>query len=99
MRKIKEVLRLRSLGLQQHQIARSCSIAQSTVQEYVKAVEAAGIGWPLPADGDGRQLEQVLFPARPEAGFSRHPPGAAKPQAPHPAVGLGRVPGSDSGAK
>ncbi|HJZ96490.1 MAG TPA: hypothetical protein VKE70_08280 [Candidatus Solibacter sp.] len=67
MRKIREVLRLRSLGLNQHQIARSCSIAQSTVYEYVKAAEAAGIAWPLPAEWDDRQLEQVLFPARPEA--------------------------------
>ena len=71
MRKIKEVLRLRSLGLNQHQIARSCSIAQSTVHEYVKAAEAAGVGWPLPTDWDDRQLEQALFPARPEAASGR----------------------------
>jgi len=30
MRKLKEVLRLHSLGVSQHQIARSCSISQST---------------------------------------------------------------------
>ncbi len=71
MRKIKEVLRLRSLGLNQHQIARSCSIAQSTVHEYVKAAEAAGIGWPLPPDWDDRRLEEVLFPAHPEAAGRR----------------------------
>jgi transcriptional regulator with XRE-family HTH domain len=34
MRKHKEVLRLHSLGLTQQQIARSCSISQSTVHEY-----------------------------------------------------------------
>ena len=67
MRKIKEVLRLRALGLNQHQIARSCSIAQSTVHEYGKAAEAAGLGWPLPPDWDDRRLEEALFPARPEA--------------------------------
>ncbi len=66
MRKIKEVLRLRSLGLNQHQMARSCAIAQSTVHKYVKAAEAAGLGWPLPADWDDCQLEEALFPARPE---------------------------------
>lgn len=71
MRKIKEVLRLRSLGLNQHQIARSCSVAQSTVHEYVKAAEAAGIGWPLPPDWDDRRLEEALFPARPEAAGRR----------------------------
>jgi transposase len=64
MRKIKEVLRLRSLGLNQHQIARGCSIAQSTVHEYCKAAEAAGIDWPVPAEWDDRRLEEVLFPRR-----------------------------------
>jgi transposase len=71
MRKIKEVLRLRALGLNQHQIARSCSIAQSTVHEYGKAAEAAGIGWPLPPDWDDRRLEEVLFPAHLEAAGRR----------------------------
>ena len=37
MRKLKEVLRLHFLGLSQHQIARSCSISQSTVHEYLSA--------------------------------------------------------------
>jgi len=37
MRRIKEVLRLRyGLGLGQRQIARSCSIGQSTVYDYLK---------------------------------------------------------------
>jgi transposase len=45
MRKIKEVLRLHSSsGLTQRQIARSCSIGQSTVSDYLKAAEAAGLG-------------------------------------------------------
>ena len=74
MRKVKEVLRLRALGLNQHQIARSCSIAQSTVHEYMKAAEAAGIGWPPPPDWDDRRLEEVLFPARPEAADRRRQP-------------------------
>ena len=64
MRKLKEVLRLESLGLSQHQIARSCSIAQSTVHEYVSAAQAAGVKWPLPESWDDNQLEQALFPQR-----------------------------------
>ena len=49
MRKIQEILRLRyALGLGQRQIARSCSIAQATVHEYLKRAQAAGITWPLP---------------------------------------------------
>lgn len=52
MRKLKEVLRLHSLGLSQHQIARSCSISQSTVHEYVSVAQAAGVRWPLPDNWD-----------------------------------------------
>ena len=59
MRKLKEVLRLHSLGLKQQQIARSCSIAQSTVHQYLKAAAAAGVRWPLPADWDDRRLEEA----------------------------------------
>ena len=64
MRKLKEVLRLHSLGLSQHQIARSCSISQSTVHEYVSAAQAAGVTWPLPENWDDSQIEQALHLAR-----------------------------------
>jgi transposase len=74
MRKLKEVLRLHSLGLSQHQIARSCSISQSTVHEYVSAAQAAGIGWPLPEDWGDQQIEQALFPQRPAPAFWRKHP-------------------------
>ena len=60
MRKLKEVLRLHSLGLKQQQIARSCLIAQSTVHQYLKAAAAAGVSWPLPPDWDERRLEEVV---------------------------------------
>jgi hypothetical protein len=56
MRKFKEVVRLHSLGLTQRQIARSCSIAQSTVHEYLKAAAEAGVSWP----------GWIGFPALPE---------------------------------
>ncbi len=65
MRKLKEVLRLDSLGLSQHRIARSCRISQSTVHEYLAAAQAAGVRWPLPADWDDGQVERTLFPQRP----------------------------------
>ena len=74
MRKLKELLRLESLGLSQHQIARSCSISQSTVHEYVSAARAAGVQWPLPENWDDRQIEQALFPQRPApAVWRKHP--------------------------
>ena len=64
MRKLKEVLRLRfGLGLQQSQIARSCSLGQATVHRYLHKAAAAGLSWPLPDDLDDRRLEELLFPA------------------------------------
>ena len=74
MRKLKEVLRLHSLGLSQHQIARTCSISQSTVHEYVSAAEAAGVKWPLAENWGEQQIEQALFPQRPApAVWRKHP--------------------------
>ena len=74
MRKLKEVLRLDSLGLSQHQIARSCSISQSTVHEYVSAARAVGVKWPLPETWDDQQIGQMLFPQRPTpAVWRKHP--------------------------
>ena len=65
MRKIKEVLRLHSRKLTQRQIARSCSIGQSTVSEYLKAAEAAQLGWPEVADWDDSRLAAALIPPAP----------------------------------
>ena len=65
MRKIKEVLRLDSLGLTQRQIARSCSIGQSTVSEYLKAAESARLGWPEVVDWDEARLAAAVIPKGP----------------------------------
>ena len=66
MRKIKEVLRLRfELRLGQRQIARSCSIGQGTVHEYLKRAQAAGVTWPLPEGWDDCRLEAALFGSTP----------------------------------
>jgi transposase len=70
MRKIKEVLRLHALGLAQRQIARSCSIGQSTVSEYLKAAEAAGVQWPEIQDWDEVRIAAAL---------PSHPTSAASP--------------------
>jgi hypothetical protein len=88
MRKIKEVLRLHSLGRKQREIARSCSISQSTVHEYLKAADAAGKSWPEIADWDEVQLEKELSSQRPaphpafcalDSRFCQHPPRVAEP--------------------
>ncbi len=74
MRKLKDVLRLDSLGLSQHQIAASCSVSQSTVHEYVTAARAAGLKWPDAAEWDDRQIELALFPNRPPPSIRRKHP-------------------------
>ena len=61
MRKLKEVLRLHSHGMSQHQIARSCSVSQSTVHDYISAAQTAGVKWPLPEDWGDRQIGEALF--------------------------------------
>ena len=64
MRKIKEVLRLKYESDRSHgEIARSCAIAHSTVLEYLRRAEAAGLNWPLSADITDAELERRLFPA------------------------------------
>jgi len=75
MRKIREVLRLSALGLAQHQIARSCSIVQSTVHKYLKLAEAAQLRWPLPEDLSDQKLDELLFGQRTAPPSRRlHPP-------------------------
>ena len=60
MRKIKEVLRLRfGLGLQQDQIARSCSIGQATVHRYLERAAAVDLTWPLAEDCDLAFVDHV----------------------------------------
>jgi hypothetical protein len=74
MRKLKQVLRLHSLGLSQHQIARSCSISPSTVHEYLSAAKPAGVKWPAPEHWDDQQIERTLFPRTPRQ-RPHHPRG------------------------
>jgi len=63
VRKVREVLRLKfELGLENRQIARSCSIPHSSVANYLKRAEAAGLTWPLPSGFDEAVLDTKLFP-------------------------------------
>jgi hypothetical protein len=74
LRKIKEALRLHSLGLTQCQIARSCSIGQSTVSAYLKAAEAASIQYSAVADWEEQKLITALLSRQPPtAPTTRHP--------------------------
>jgi transposase len=65
MRRIIEVLRLAAGGRSQREIARAVGAGRTTVGEYLKRAEKAGISWPLPPDWDAAALEQALFPPPP----------------------------------
>ena len=62
MRKTREVLRLHyELKLGQRQIARSCSIGQSTVHDCLKRALAAKLTWPLSEEWNEERLEEALY--------------------------------------
>ena len=62
MRKTTEVLRLRAAGTSGREIARAVGVARSTVAEYLRRADAAGLSWPLPDDLDEQGLDALLFP-------------------------------------
>jgi len=62
MRKIREVLRLRSLGITVRKIAEALHVGPSTVGEYLQRAEKAGLSWPLPEKDE--ELERLLFAPR-----------------------------------
>lgn len=66
MRKTKEILRLHwGLGLGKRQISRACNVSPSTVVDYIRRAENAGLSWPLPDDIDDTTIEALLFPPEP----------------------------------
>jgi len=62
MRQIKEVLKLKHQNhLSIREIARSCALPTSTVGDYLKRAEAAGLGWPVPEElGEEQLLAKLL---------------------------------------
>jgi transposase len=62
MRKIHEILRLKwETGLSNRQIAKSCCVSRSTIAEYLRRAQGAGLSWPLPEGMDDEELEARLF--------------------------------------
>ena len=62
MRHIQEILRLKHQSqLSVREVARSCGLPTSTVGDYLKRAQAAGIGWPLPEGQNEKELLDRLF--------------------------------------
>jgi len=65
MRKTKEILRLKwGLGLSARQVAASLKISHSTVGEYLKQAELAGLDWVQVEDMSEAALDERLFPPK-----------------------------------
>lgn len=78
MRQIIEILRLKhEHGLSVREISRSCGLAHSTVGDYLTRVEAAQLGWPLPAE-----LSEADLLARLTSVPQSKPPGTPPPVPP-----------------
>ncbi len=61
VRKIREILRLKEeAGLSNRAIARTCKISNSTVGEYLRRAQAAGLHWPLPEPSVTIIVRQLL---------------------------------------
>ena len=74
MRKIREVLRLKWFtGSSARQIAKSCNIARSTVQEYLKRAEDNALTWPMACELDDTGLEDRLYPKSASSASCRAP--------------------------
>ncbi len=87
MRQIQEILRLKHQNqLSVREIARSCGLPTSTVGDYLKRAEVAGISWPVPEGQSEKELLQLLI-AQPVTGTDRC---AALPDWPYIHKELGR---------
>ena len=71
MRRLREIFRLKAMGLSGRKIARSLSLSPTTVGEYLRRAKVAGITWPLPSDLDDEALEKALFVSREEQRAAR----------------------------
>ena len=74
MRRVREILRLKHGGASDRQIARSLSLARSTVAVTLERAAAAGLRWPLPVTLSERVLGAMLY-----AGHGRSKARGARP--------------------
>jgi transposase len=75
MRKIAEALRLHfECARSQREIAEVIGVSPTTVGEYVRRAQRAGMGYPLPAGLDEAALQAKLFPPAPPSRVARPEP-------------------------
>ena len=62
MTKYREILRLKSLGFSERNIAHSCGVSRNTVAKVVKKAAEIKLSWPLDHDMTDSTLEEMLYP-------------------------------------
>lgn len=58
----REILRLKSLGFSERNIALSCPCSRNTVSKVLRRAEELNISWPLPNEHTNSVLENMLYP-------------------------------------
>lgn len=75
VRKTKEILRLKYVcGLSKQEIAHSCNVARSTVGDYLRRANGAGLSWAEAADLTDGELDARLFPTEHVPSSIQRPP-------------------------
>lgn len=62
MTQYREILRLKSLGFSDRNIAHSCGVSRNTVDKVTKKAAEINLSWPLNLDMTDSTLEELLFP-------------------------------------
>lgn len=62
MTKYREILRLRSLGLSQNDIASSCHVSKKTVNRVLKLAQEHNLRWPLEESLTDREIDKIIHP-------------------------------------
>lgn len=60
--KIREILRLKSLGIGIRATASRCNCSRNTVRDVLERSSLQGLSWPIPEDLDDTRLVQLLYP-------------------------------------
>lgn len=73
MTKYREILRLKSLGFSERNIAHSCGVSRNTVAKVTQKAKEINLSWPLDFDMTDSVLEELLFPKSKSATNPRMP--------------------------
>lgn len=73
MTKYREILRLKSLGFSERNIAQSCGVSRNTVAKVLKKAAEINLSWSLDFDMTDSALEELMFPKDKSATNRRMP--------------------------